>query len=381
MPASASRYRPIALPASPLRWQRRYTLTLLFFLSTVICYVDRVNISVAIIPMGREHGYDSAMRGLILSSFFYGYILTQLAGGWMADRFGGKWVLGTGVACWSLATLATPIAAAVSLPALLTIRVLLGLGEGVNFSAIHSMSARWIPAAERARVLAFSYSGLLFGTIVALLGAPPLVIHLGWPAVFYVSGLLGIFWLVFWILKAADGPASNRAPALQEPAAAKLVSRVASVPFDQILRDKAVWALIITHFCNNWGFYIVLLWLPSYLSEALKVPLAHVGEYALIPWTVSFLVGNASGWLADMIRARGVSVTITRKTFQTLAFLLGALPLFAVPHTTNLLATVVLFSLSSTCSGIALAAYTVNHLDIGPQYAGVLKGLSNTAAT
>src|SRR5690242_4848204 len=96
---------------APGGWPRRYTVVGLFFLSTFICYLDRVNVSVAIIPMARELGYSPARQGLILSAFFWGYIVSQLAGGWVADRFGGKAVLGFGVGCWSLATALTPLGA------------------------------------------------------------------------------------------------------------------------------------------------------------------------------------------------------------------------------------------------------------------------------
>src|SRR5260370_13616027 len=70
------------------RWPQRYTVVALFFLGTALCYIDRISISVAIIPLARDFGYDSAAKGLILSAVFWGYIWTQLIGGWMADRFG-----------------------------------------------------------------------------------------------------------------------------------------------------------------------------------------------------------------------------------------------------------------------------------------------------
>src|ERR1700731_3159304 len=113
------------------RWPHRYTVVALFFLGTALCYIDRISISVAIIPLAHQFGYDSAAQGLVLSAVFWGYLWTQLAGGWMADRFGGHRVLAAGAAIWSLATFVTPIAAAASFAALLAARVLLGLGEGV----------------------------------------------------------------------------------------------------------------------------------------------------------------------------------------------------------------------------------------------------------
>ena len=99
------------------RWWR------LFFLATVLCYVDRVSISVAIIPLSHDRGYDAAAHGIILSAFFWGYLWPQLLGGWMSDRFGGRRVLAFGVAVWSIATLLTP-PASVSFGLLIAMRVL-----------------------------------------------------------------------------------------------------------------------------------------------------------------------------------------------------------------------------------------------------------------
>jgi ACS family sodium-dependent inorganic phosphate cotransporter len=369
----------------PANWPRRYTVIGLFFLSTVICYIDRVNVSVAIIPMARDLGYSPSTQGLVLSAFFWGYIVSQLLGGWMADRFGGKAVLAFGVACWSLATFLTPVGAALSFPLLLCARALLGVGEGVNFPAIHSLAARWAPARERARALALSYTGIFLGTVLALLASPPLILKYGWPTVFYISGALGALWLAAWAVKGGNGPEDARGVSVAEldlilsdrPA----LTRPQSIPWAAIIRERAVWAIVLAHVCNNWGFYILLLWLPTYLHRALHVPVERVGEYSLVPWAATFVVGNLAGWLSDAMRARGWSVTAVRKTIQTGGFALGAMPLLFLPGVTSPAAAIALITLSACCGAMSLAAFGINHLDVGPSYAGILMGISNTAAT
>jgi MFS transporter, ACS family, solute carrier family 17 (sodium-dependent inorganic phosphate cotransporter), other len=370
---------------APSRWPRRFTVIGLFFLSTLICYVDRVNVSIAIIPMARDMGYSPATQGVVLSAFFWGYIVSQLAGGWMADRFGGKAVLGFGVACWSLATFVTPLAASFSLPLLLAARVALGVGEGVNFPAIHSLAARWAPARERARALALNYTGIFLGTIAALLGSPPLILAYGWPAVFYVSGALGALWLAAWVFKGGNGPEDARGISAAEisliASDRPALSRPPSIPWAAILRERAVWAIVAAHVCNNWGFYILLLWLPTYLHQALHVPVARVGAYSLMPWAATFVVCNLAGWLSDWMRQRGMPVTAVRKIIQSAGFVLGAIPLVFLPRVTTPAAAVGLITISACCGAMSLAAFGVNHLDIGPRYAGILMGISNTAAT
>ena len=100
----------------------------LCFFATFVCYIDRVNISVAIIPMSEELGWDVATQGTVLSAFFIGYLLTQVVGGWLADRYGGKAVLATGVLLWSLFTILTPPAAQLGLGILLAARIAMGHG-------------------------------------------------------------------------------------------------------------------------------------------------------------------------------------------------------------------------------------------------------------
>ena len=373
-----------ATVAMAVRWPRRYTVIVLFALSTVLCYVDRVNISIAIIPLAHAKGYSEAQRGLILSSFFWGYLWFQLPGGLFADRFGGKRVLGAGVALWSIATFFTPIATA-SFGLLLFMRGALGAGEAVNFPAIHSIAARWTPASERARAISLHLSGTALGTIIALLASPPIIIAFGWEAVFYISGLLGLLWLAIWWWKAADWPENARGVSTAEMAEIRAgrseVDAAEAIPWGKICREPAVWAIVMAHLCNNFGFYILLLWLPSYLDHTFHVPLKDLGVMAVVPYLAAFVVGNCSGWLADGLQRRGMRMTAVRKTLQTIAFGLGAAAVCAMPFAHSAVQAVILATVSIGGTAIGMGGWGVNHLDVAPRYAGILMGISNTFAT
>jgi ACS family sodium-dependent inorganic phosphate cotransporter len=356
----------------------------LLALATAICYLDRVNISIAIIPLAHAKGYDAAATGLILSSFLWGYIGPQMLGGWLADRFGGKRVLMAAVVIWSLGTFLTPPSAAISFGALLLIRSLLGLGESVHFPAAHSIAARWTIASERSRAISLYVSGASLGTIVALLASPLIVLSLGWPAVFYISGGLGLLWLAAWMIIAADDPEKCVSVSAQELAVIRAdrpaTPRAKSIPWAAILREKHVWAIVIAHLCNGFGGYIIILWLPSYLHQTFNVPMARLGTYSIIPWIAAFCIGNISGWIADALRKRGMSLTAVRKLMQATAFMLGAVPMVLLPSVTSALVATTLVTISLGGVSLGAAGYAVNHLDIAPQYAGILMGLSNTFA-
>jgi ACS family sodium-dependent inorganic phosphate cotransporter len=364
---------------------RRFILVGLCFLSTFICYIDRVNMSVAIIPMAEEFKWDQTTKGIVLSSFFYGYLATQVLGGWLADRYGGKVILGFGVLWWSIFTLLTPPAAAVSLAVLFIARVGMGIGEGVAFPAIHNLFARWAPVQERARFVALNTSGIPLGTVGALFLTPAIVLAWGWHWVFYCFGLLGFIWFAFWYFLAADSPEVHPSIHPSESQFIRsntpLVQKNKTTPWGLLLSKAPTWAIIINHFCSNWGFYVILTWLPTYFKQALGVDMAKVGLYTVLPWLVMFIMGNVAGWTADTLLKRGFSVTFVRKLMQSIGFFGAATFVSLVGFATTVPQAVTLMCCGLGLGAFALSGFGVNHLDIGPRYAGILLGFSNTAGT
>ncbi|KAI5054510.1 hypothetical protein GOP47_0030592, partial [Adiantum capillus-veneris] len=102
--------------------------------------IVQVNLSVAIIPMSNQLHWTASTAGLVQSSFFWGYTLSQIPGGWLARWFTGEAVLAAGVFVWSVATAAVPLAASF-IPSLIFSRLIVGLGEGVSPSAVTDLIA------------------------------------------------------------------------------------------------------------------------------------------------------------------------------------------------------------------------------------------------
>lgn len=42
---------------------------------------------------------------------------------------------------------------------------------------------------------------------------------------------------------------------------------VKEIPWRLILSKPPVWALIVCHFCHNWGTFILLTWMPTYYNQ------------------------------------------------------------------------------------------------------------------
>jgi len=126
------------------RWPQRYTVVALFFLGTALCYIDRISISVAIIPLARPVWLRLREAGVVLSAIFWGYIWTQLAGGWMADRFGGHRVLARGRRGLVARDLHHARRQRPRVSRHCSRRgCCSALAKEVNFPSIHSLTARW----------------------------------------------------------------------------------------------------------------------------------------------------------------------------------------------------------------------------------------------
>lgn len=374
---------------------RRGTVVGFCFVAFLLCNMDRVNMSVSILPMAEEFGWSDATKGLVQSSFFWGYLLTQVLGGVLSDRAGGKAVLGFGVAWWSLFTAITPWAARQGLGPLLAARAMMGVGEGVAMPAMNNLVSRWVPTSERSRSLARVYSGMFCGSILGLLASPPLIEAYDWPTVFHIFGSAGVVWIAFWLLPGV-GPASTPADddVISDDERALLASTVAvgggdggaaasakptAIPWGALLSKREVWAIILCHFCHNWGTFILLTWTPTYYHDVLGFDIYSSSYAAVLPWVAQTVMANVAATVADTRLLPNYGATTTRKVMQTVGFLGPAVCLTLLPDAGSPSRAIALLCISQGMDAFSHSGLYSNHQDIAPRYAGVLLGLSNSA--
>lgn len=175
------------------RFGTRHYVVFMLFLGMANAYVMRTNMSVAIVAMvnqsalekhelfddecpdtdyGEQDNSDhqdgeflwtTSMQGYILSSFFYGYVITQIPFGLLAKKYGAMRFLGWGMLINSVFAFLVPVAARQGgAPWLIVVRFIQGLGEGPIVPCTHAMLAKWIPPNERSRVGSIVYSGRWF---------------------------------------------------------------------------------------------------------------------------------------------------------------------------------------------------------------------------
>ena len=367
----------------------RFKVIFLSFLAVSICYIDRVNISVAIIPMQEQFGWSEFHVGIILSSFYFGYMFTLIVGGYLADKYGGKKVLGYGLLIWSFFTIITPFFAYSGLWWLIFIRILMGLGEGITFPSWHAIYARWIPFNERTRAVAFTNSGIAAGTVFGYAVAALIISSYSWEWVFYLFGVLGVFWYFFWNRSVTSFPENNKYLSKNE---LRLIKNEApsketapSIPFLKLLKNMPFLAIAMATFCNNWSLYTFLSYLPKYVNAPLNEGGMGVDLGSstfviaiLIPCVVSIISLILGGYLADGLIKRGFAVIKVRKVVNSIGFFGSAFFLLLMSNEDSLLNVVILLSLINICSGVCAGGFGVNHADLGPKYTGSLVGISGS---
>ena len=369
--------------------QERFKLVFMSFLAIFICYIDRVNISVAIIPMQQQFGWSEAQVGIVFSSFYFGYMFTMILGGYLADKYGGKYVLGLGVLAWSLFTFLTPIFAYQGFFAIFLIRVLLGLGEGVAFPSIHSLYARWIPFTERTRVIAITNSGISVGTVFGFALTTIIITMYSWELVFYLFGLLGIIWSFFWFKGFSSMPSENKK--ISDYELSKILNEAPSsenakkVPFKNLISNLPFLAITVATFCNNWVLFTFISYMPKYVNSDISIGglgISLESDTFLILIILPAVIGVISlligGFIVDTLIKQGLKVIVARKLFNSIGFFGAGVLIYLIPYQTSVEITLILLCLINFCIGMAAGGFGVNHADIGPNYTGNLFGIAGS---
>ncbi|WP_088227485.1 MFS transporter [Desulfosporosinus sp. FKB] len=359
----------------------RTNIVILTFLSIVIAYMDRANLSVASVTIMKEHGWNTAQWGSILSAFFVGYLILQIPAGWIADKIGGKRVLAVGVAWWSIFTAVTPFAK--SLNSLWIVRALMGLGEAVTFPAETAIASNWVPSKERARSQALNLSGMALSLAVSVPISAWIISTYGWPAAFYFAGLLGLIWTLFWLWYAKDRPSDH--PKVNQEELVLIgkghgAKKEHSNDMSAVLKSGPVWALAINYFFQNYSWYLYLTWLPGYLVMARHFSILKMGIYGMLPYLGAFVITNLAGYISDRMIPK-IGVTRARKYIMYAAFGGSALFLYLGAMAATGGMAVLWITLAVSFLSMNFSSFWALPIDLGPKNAGLISGLMNTFGT
>ncbi|KAL6534119.1 putative anion transporter 5 [Orobanche hederae] len=377
----------------------RYVIVILTFICTCVCYVERVGFSIAYTAAADAAGVSQSSKGMILSTFYYGYACSQVPGGWAAQRIGGRRVLLLSFVLWSVTCAFVPLDPN-RITMLVLARLLVGVAQGFIFPSIHTVLAQWVPPHERSRSVSLTTSGMYLGAAVGTLFLPSLVSLRGPQSVFVAEASLGAMWSLLWFKYAMDPPRSDHPKAVAAGFGGSLLPtsenertraenggvqhsvRTPKIPWRKIISSLPIWAIVINNFTFHYALYVLMNWLPTYFELGLQHSLEEMGSSKMMPYLNMFLFSNIGGVIADhLITRRILSVTKTRKLLNSVGFLVASfalmgLPLFRTPGGAVFCSSVALGFLA-----LGRAGFAVNHMDVAPRYAGIVMGVSNTAGT
>uniref|UniRef100_A0AC35G8U5 Major facilitator superfamily (MFS) profile domain-containing protein n=1 Tax=Panagrolaimus sp. PS1159 TaxID=55785 RepID=A0AC35G8U5_9BILA len=346
-------------------------------------------------------GWNAKDIALLLSATFYGGLLTAFWSGYLSDRFAPKFVILFGVIGCVIVTGFTPLLAESNFLALFIARVVMGLGEDFINPAQASFINRWYTPVEMTTVGSFTLTGkALAGTV----GFPvssrlcQMQDYGGWKLAFYIFSGFGGIWVIIWFLYASNIPSHHKYISKEEeshiqtelkeldlnhnPKTIKLY--YGSVPWKAICTSRAIFINLICQFTFCFSEAILSAYLPTYLSQVMRVSLNMNGFLAMLTCIIQLIFQVIFGILTDYNLKKGYySPTTACKIFQTIENILCALAYFGLGFMVNK-NSVVLGVMFLILNGIGIAAsvsgFMSSQPSLAPQYAGIVSSVLRIAA-
>ncbi|XP_064549125.1 sialin-like isoform X2 [Drosophila montana] len=373
---------------------QRVVITLMGFFALIVAYTNRVSIPLVIsklvVPINRTHqssgacppeevsdegsGYNTPdtykwsaqLQGIVLGSFYIGYLITHLPGGILADKFGAKWILGISILISGLCTAFTSVAIYYGdVWGLIAIRILMGVAQGPLFPSLTTLLSYWVPAEERCSLGTFCYSGVTVGIFISNICSGQMLHHFHWTVTLITFGFITGLWFIFFILLITSTPDEH--PCISPMEIAFLAK--------QIPKKSA----IISQVGHNCAFYAMVYCLPKYMAEVLRLSIRSTGIVSSYPFIAMWGSSLVSGFLADwLIRTGRMSKNLERKFFTLIGALLpGSFMVAASYAECNKTLAVLFVTLALFTMGPYYAGQKLTPMDMSPSYSGTIMAITN----
>ncbi|MBB1626785.1 MFS transporter [Achromobacter sp. UMC71] len=302
----------------------RYLIMVMLFITVVINYLDRSNLSIAAPALKDEFGLDTVHEGLILSAFGWTYAAMQIPGGWLVDRVSPRVLYAAALILWSAATFFMGFAG--SFVILFVLRLAVGALEAPAYPINNRVVTTWFPEKERATAIGFYTSGQFVGLAFLTPVLAWLQHHYGWHMVFVSTGLLGIIWGVMWYMiyrepRQFKGANAAEIELIQQGGGVVDLDKRArekKAPFNWndlglVMSRRKLWGVYLGQFCLTSTLWFFLTWFPTYLVKYRGMDFIKSGFLASVPFLAAFVGVLCSGVLSDFLIRRGATVGLARK--------------------------------------------------------------------
>ena len=360
-----------------------WSIAFLLAFGVIINFFDRINLSVSQEALHAAFGLSLISFGYLSSAFSWSYAAMQVPAGLLLDRFGVRRVGRITTFLWSVASFCAALST--GLTGLFAARLLLGVAESPTFPANAKAIGLWFPERERSLPIAVTDAAAKLSSAIGVPLIGILLLHFGWRWSFAATGFFSLIYFALFSRVYRDPVEDRKPPATQSPSGVRAdesqnvpARELPSASLGFLLNQPKVIGLALGWGAYNYSFFLLLNWLPTYLSISLHVDLLHSVFYTSVPWLFAaitdFVVG---GWLVDFLVQRGWNSTRVRQAVLLIGTSLG-LAIWGAGHAHSPVAALVWISIA--LGGLAAAApvaWTVPSL-IAPRGAvGTVGGIAN----
>lgn len=317
----------------------RWYFVLMVTAAIAISYFDRQTLPVAISAIQRNIPISNQQFSYLQTAFLLSYAAMYVVGGRLLDRLGTRRGFMAIMVWWSIACALHGLASGFTL--LLAARFLLGMGEGGAFPAAVRVVAEWVAPEERSTAMGVINAGTAVGSVLAAPLVGLVVLTVGWRAVFFLAGGLGILWVIWWWASyRSSGPAVS-SNTLDSRALAR------ELTFGEVIGMGSVRSIVFAKFMSDSAWYFLLFWLPKYLYDVRHFDVKHVSYYAWIPYAASGVGSFVGGAYSSRLLRNGRSLNRARKI--ALGLSAAFMPLVMLVPLVPVELSIVLFSVVFFC--------------------------------
>src|SRR5262249_50118743 len=273
--------------------KRAWKITFLLFLFMLVNFADKIAVGLAGGPIMDEMKLSSQQFGDLGSSFFYLFSASAIIVGFIVNRVKTRWVLLIMALVWALAQF--PMIGSVGLTTLLICRIILGAGEGPAFSVATHAIYKWFPDEKRTLPTAILSQGSAFGVIIAVPLLNWLIVQFSWHYAFGALGVVGLLWVVAWLLLGKEGPLTQTRAAADEP----------RVPYFQLLTSRTFIGCCAATFGAYWALSLGLTWFTPFIVKGLGFSQSDAGLISVLPWVYGAVIVLLTGWISQVMLTRG----------------------------------------------------------------------------
>jgi ACS family D-galactonate transporter-like MFS transporter len=296
--------------------RRRWSIAWLLAAGVLVNYFDRVNLSVSHLALYSSFGISDIAFGYLSGAYNWTYALCQLPIGLLLDRLGIKRIGRISTFLWSMASFGAALSPGIG--SFFGARLLLGVGESPTFPANAKAIGYWFPVSERGLATSIFDAAAKFASAIGVPILGLLLLRVGWRWSFAMTGVLSLlYFAVFWRFYRDPNEDPNLTIEERTYIADESPQHAEAVPpssLGYMLRQRKVLGLALGLGSYNYVFYLLLTWLPSYLSSALHIDLLHSFLYTGVPWLIATVTDLLGGWGSDALIQRGWNASRVRKT-------------------------------------------------------------------